>query len=256
MKSVAISSVLCASLKEYLHALRESGVDGIPVSMTGKMSGVTKSGLPLMPETQDHENSVVVHNPESLEIIRKSLGECQRCRLGKCRKHLVFGVGNPHARVVFIGDGPGADGDRIGQPLAGEAGQVLNRLITAMELKREDVYICNVVKCRPPENRNPESDEIEACAPFLLRQIQSIHPEVIVGLGNFACQTLLGAKEPISKLRGKLRDFQGFPFMPTHHPSSLIRNKVDSGPFWEVWDDMVQVLQLLNLPVPKKNRKK
>ena len=168
----------------------------------------------------------------------------------------MFGLGNPHARVVFIGDWPGTDEDLIGEPFAGEAGQVLNRIITAMELKLEDVYICNVVKCRPPGNRDPESDEIEACAPFLLRQIQSIHPEVVVALGKFASQTLLGVKEPISKLRGTFRDFHGIPLIPTHHPSYLLRNKGDAGPFWEVWDDMVNVLQLLKLPVPEKNRKK
>jgi DNA polymerase len=133
---------------------------------------------------------------------------------------------------------------------------VLNRIITAMGLKREDVYICNVVKCRPPGNRDPQQDEIETCSPFLLRQIQSVKPEAIVALGKFATQTLLGVKDPISRLRGKFRDYHGIPLMPTYHPSYLLRNKGDSGPFWEVWDDMVQVLQLLNLPVPEKSRKK
>ena len=133
---------------------------------------------------------------------------------------------------------------------------MLNRIITAMGLQREEVYICNVVKCRPPQNRNPEKDEIASCSPFLLRQLNSIRPEVIVALGTFAAQTVLGSKEAISKLRGKFHDFHGTPLMPTYHPSYLLRSGGNSDSFWTVWDDMIQVLRLLKLPVPEKSRKK
>jgi len=159
---------------------------------------------------------------------------------------------------VFVGEGPGADEDERGEPFVGAAGQVLNRLITNMGLEREEVYICNVVKCRPPGNRDPEPDEVTACSPFLLRQLKSINPEVIVALGKPAAQTLLGTKEAISRLRGKFRDFHGTPLMPTYHPSFLLRKQREGSndAFWEVWEDMTQVLQLLKLPVPEKSRNK
>jgi DNA polymerase len=200
---------------------------------------------------------VAVDGHESLEKIRKSLGDCQRCKLGKTRKNLVFGVGNPRARLVFVGEGPGADEDSKGEPFVGAAGQVLNRLITNMGLKREDVYICNVVKCRPPGNRDPEPDEVATCSPFLLRQLQSIQPDVIVALGKPAAHTLLGTKDAISRLRGKFCDFHGIPLMPTYHPSYLLRKQGEgsTAAFWDVWDDMTQVLRMLKLPVPDKSRK-
>jgi len=250
-------TIAAASLREYVAALQETGLDGIPVPMAGPTPAGAKLTVKAAPGAVEPGTATGdAKRLESLEGIRKELGECQRCKLGKTRKNLVFGVGNPKARLVFVGEGPGADEDLKGEPFVGEAGQVLNRIITAMGLKREDVYICNVVKCRPPGNRDPEQDEIAACSAFLLRQLQSIKPEVVVALGKFASQTLLGTKEPISRLRGKFRDFHGIPLMPTFHPSYLLRNKADSGPFWEVWDDMVQVLRLLKLPVPEKSRKK
>jgi len=252
------SPLLAASIRHYLHSLQESGLDGIPADMAGEApvpQPVPKASPPV-PETI--QQPAEFQQSESLEKIRKDLGECQRCKLSKMRKNLVFGVGNPTARLVFVGEGPGADEDLKGEPFVGEAGQVLNRIITAMGLKRDDVYICNVVKCRPPGNRDPESDEIAACSPFLLRQIQSVKPEAIVALGKFASQTLLGTKEPISKLRGKFRDFHGIPLMPTFHPSFLLRKQGEGSmdAFWDVWDDMTQVLRLLNLPVPEKSRKR
>ncbi len=248
-----------ASLREYLQGLQESGLDGIPVALSGSTADAqvaSAAGVRIAPPTAEPLDELQHH--ESLDKIRKDLGECQRCKLGKTRKNLVFGVGNPKARLVFVGEGPGADEDRQGEPFVGEAGKVLNRIITAMGLKREDVYICNVVKCRPPGNRDPEQEEIEACSSFMLRQVRSINPEVIVALGKFASQTLLGTKEPISRLRGKFRDFHGTPLMPTYHPSFLLRKQGEGsmGAFWEVWDDMVQVLRLLKLPVPEKSRKK
>lgn len=253
----SFKAVVLSSLQEYLQALQESGLDGLPevvASSAVPPAAPQPAAVPsAMPEVGDTPHD---QKHESLERIRKSLGECQRCKLGKGRQNLVFGVGNPQARLVFVGEGPGADEDRQGEPFVGEAGQVLNRIITAMGLKREDVYICNVVKCRPPNNRDPEAAEIAACAPFLRRQLQSVHPEVIVALGRFAAQTLLGTKEPISRLRGKFRDYYGVPAMPTYHPSYLLHNRADSGPFWEVWEDMTQVLRLLKLPVPEKTRKR
>jgi len=253
-------AVLRASLAAYLEELRESGVEGLPVDPSyDALQGVTQEASPikiqrdpaLAPSSADETS-----RHETLEQIRKALGDCKRCKLGATRKNLVFGVGNPKARLVFVGEGPGADEDEKGEPFVGDAGRMLNRIITAMGIKREDVYICNVVKCRPPGNRNPEPDEIGACAPFLLRQITSVKPEVIVSLGKFASQTLLETKEPISKLRGRFRDFHGIPLMPTYHPSYLLRTGGNSESFWDVWEDMTQVLQLLRLPVPDKSRKK
>ena len=253
-------AIIRASLSAYLEELRESGIEGFPAGASydapqpvtpAKVSMGITSGPPLAgPSTE----GAVLH--ETLESIRKNLGDCKRCKLCSTRKNLVFGVGNPQARLVFVGEGPGADEDEKGEPFVGDAGRMLNRIITAMGIKREDVYICNVVKCRPPGNRNPEADEIGACAPFLLRQIESVKPEAIVALGKFASQTLLETKEPISKLRGRFRDFHGIPLMPTYHPSYLLRTGGNSDSFWDVWEDMIQVLQLLKLPVPEKSRKK
>jgi uracil-DNA glycosylase len=252
-------AILRASLNAYLEELRESGVDGLPCDAPGGVpqpavhttatEKVKRHQAPPTPtaDTPGHH--------ESLEQIRRSLGECQRCKLGSSRKNLVFGVGNPKARLVFVGEGPGADEDQKGEPFVGDAGRMLNRIITAMGITRAEVYICNVVKCRPPGNRNPEPDEIETCSPFLLRQLKSIKPEAIVALGKFAAQTLLETREPISKLRGRFHDFHGTPLMPTYHPSYLLRSGGNSDSFWDVWQDMTQVLQLLKLPVPEKSRK-
>lgn len=256
----SVQSQLAASLTAYLQDLQESGLDGIPAELmtaTGTYTALqrTPSAEQGMESTVNAElNAPEKH--ETLEQIRKNLGPCQRCKLGATRKNLVFGVGNPKARLVFVGEGPGADEDAQGEPFVGDAGKMLNRIIAAMELKREDVYICNVVKCRPPQNRQPESDEVATCSPFLLRQLQSVRPEAIVALGSSAAQALLQTKVPISKLRGKFHDFHGMPLMPTYHPSYLLRTGGNSDSFWSVWDDMIQVLQLLKLPVPDKSRKK
>jgi len=155
---------------------------------------------------------------------------------------------------VFVGEAPGADEDRQGEPFVGEAGQVLTRLIEAMGLVRDQVYICNVLKCRPPANRNPHKDEIGACSPFLIQQLRLIKPEVIVALGTFAAQTLLGSKEPISRLRGQLHSCHGIPLMPTFHPSFLLHNKENKQHYWDVWSDMELVLRALKLPVPQKRQ--
>ena len=238
---------LLSSLRVYLEELRESGVDGLPYATPA-------ADAARAPKT-DEVAVAAGGMRETLDDIRAELGDCVRCQLGKTRTNLVFGVGNPKARLVFVGEAPGRDEDRQGEPFVGEAGQILNRIITRMGLKRDDVYICNVLKCRPPENRNPEPPEIEQCGPFMLRQVKAIAPEVVVALGTFAAQTLLGTKAPISKLRGHFHDYHGIPLMPTFHPSFLLHSKNDKGKFWEVWDDMVQVLQKLNMPVPDVTRK-
>ena len=184
------------------------------------------------------------NGPESLEEIRRHLGDCQRCRLAGGRTHIVFGQGNPHARLVFVGEGPGADEDRQGLAFVGPAGQLLTKIITAMHLTREEVYICNVIKCRPPGNRDPEPDEIQACRPFLERQLTAIAPQVICTLGAFAAQTLLDTTDPNSRLRGRFYDFKGFKLMPTYHPAYLLRNPDQKR---VVWEDVQKIMTLLNL---------
>jgi len=191
-----------------------------------------------------------VRETGSLDDLRAAIGDCQRCKLAPGRTNLVFGVGNPEARLVFVGEGPGRDEDLRGEPFVGRAGQLLTEIITkGMGIRREDVYICNVVKCRPPENRNPEPDEVEACEPFLRRQLELIGPEVIVALGKFAVQTLLRSKTPITKLRGQWFDYHGIKLLPTFHPAYLLRNPGDKR---LVWHDIQQVMQVLGLPLPAK----
>jgi DNA polymerase len=186
----------------------------------------------------------------TLEDLRADIGDCQRCKLAPGRTHLVFGVGNPKARVVFVGEGPGADEDRVGEPFVGRAGQLLTEIITkGMRLRREDVYICNVIKCRPPGNRNPEPDEVASCEPFLVRQLAIIGPEAIVALGKFAAQTLLRSKTPITQLRGRWFDYHGTMLMPTFHPAYLLRNPGDKR---LVWEDIQKVMRVLGLPIAGK----
>jgi len=184
-----------------------------------------------------------VRRATTLEDLRAELGDCQRCKLCTGRTHIVFGVGNPKATLMFVGEGPGRDEDLQAEPFVGRAGQLLTEIITkGMKMRREDVYIANVIKCRPPQNRNPEPDEIAACQPFLLRQIEIIQPKVMVALGTFAAQTLLGMKTPISRLRGHWYDFQGIKLMPTLHPAYLLRNPNDKR---LVWEDIKMVLREL-----------
>lgn len=261
MGTHSVKSHLLASLGAYLQELQESGIDGLSLEPAAAAILEPSPAQPVSAQLEPQQDvrqpdSAPAEKQETLEQIRKNLGDCQRCKLGATRNKLVFGAGNPKARLVFVGEGPGADEDQQGEPFVGDAGKMLNRIISAMGLQREEVYICNVVKCRPPQNRNPEKDEIAACSPFLLRQLHSIKPEVIVALGTFAAQTVLGSKEPISRLRGKFHDFHGVPLMPTYHPSYLLRSGGNSDSFWTVWDDMTQVLRLLKLPVPEKSRKK
>jgi DNA polymerase len=162
--------------------------------------------------------------PETLEQIRKDLGDCKRCKLAPTRKTIVFGDGNPNAELVFIGEGPGADEDEQGLPFVGRAGKLLNKMMQMVGLKREDVYICNIVKCRPPGNRTPEKDEVDVCSPFLYRQIAAIHPRLICCLGAPAVRTVLGLKEGITKIRGQFYDFGSIKALPTVHPAYVLRN--------------------------------
>ena len=180
---------------------------------------------------------------KSLEELRAAIGDCQRCKLCSGRTNLVFGVGNPNAKLMFVGEGPGRDEDLQGEPFVGRAGQLLTDIITkGMGLKRDDVYIANVVKCRPPENRNPEPDEVAACEPFLRKQIDLIRPKIIVGLGKFAVQTLLQSKVPITKVRGNWHSYHGIKLMPTFHPAYLLRNPADKK---LVWEDIKKVIKEL-----------
>jgi DNA polymerase len=180
----------------------------------------------------------------SLEQVRAELGDCKRCELCQKRKNIVFGVGNPKAELVFVGEGPGENEDLQGEPFVGAAGQLLTKMIEAMGLSREQVYICNVVKCRPPNNRNPEPDEIAACEPFLLGQLGAIQPKVIVTLGKFAAQTLLRDQTPITRMRGNWRTFNGIKLMPTFHPSYLLRDPSEKR---KAWADLQLVMKELGL---------
>lgn len=179
---------------------------------------------------------------DSLLALREDIGDCKRCKLSKQRKNIVFGEGNPEASLMFIGEAPGSEEDLQGRPFVGEAGQLLTRLINKMGFKREEVYIANIVKCRPPLNRDPEEDEIESCFPFLKRQIEIISPEVIVSLGRISARTLLKTKIPITRLRGRFYEYEGIPLMPTFHPAYLLRNPKDK---WLVWSDMQKVIEKL-----------
>jgi uracil-DNA glycosylase len=187
--------------------------------------------------------------PDSLDALRAYMGDCRRCKLHKGRTHQVFGEGSPRARLVFVGEGPGRDEDLEGRPFVGEAGKLLTRIIEdGMGLARKDVYICNIVKCRPPKNRDPEKDEIESCIPFLRQQIKIIRPEVICALGRVAGQAMLGGDFTISLERGKWLSYLGIPLMATYHPAYLLRNPSAKR---QVWDDVQKIMGHLGLEVRK-----
>jgi len=177
---------------------------------------------------------------ETLADIRTDLGDCQRCRLARGRNKIVFGDGNPKAKLVFVGEGPGFEEDQQGKPFVGAAGQLLTRIIEAINLTRSQVYICNIVKCRPPGNRNPEPDEINTCIPFLERQIAAIQPDFICALGTVAAQTLLRTTTPISRLRGRFHEYRGIRVLPTYHPAYLLRNPEKKR---DVWEDMKMLMK-------------
>lgn len=189
-----------------------------------------------------YDEGQVLHGGVGINALRAEIGDCQRCKLGQHRRHIVLGSGNPEASLMFVGEAPGADEDEQGEPFVGAAGQLLTKMIKAMGFERSQVYICNVIKCRPPRNRNPEPDEIAACEPFLRKQIAIVQPRIIVALGKFAAHYLCGETTPITRLRGNLRTYNEIPVMPTYHPAFLLRDESRKG---EAWADLKQVMAML-----------
>jgi len=218
-----------------------------PVAASAALHKLEPLPVPSGPSLFEAPNKI---ENDTLPLIRENLGECTRCKLHKTRKNIVFGDGNPKAQLVFVGEGPGADEDAQGLPFVGRAGKLLTQMIEAMGLQRKDVYICNVVKCRPPENRQPEKDEVTECSPFLLRQIDTIAPKVIVCLGSTAAQTVLQTNRGISHFRGEWLEFRGRKLMATYHPAYLLRNPAAKG---EVWKDLQKVMAELGLAVKRKS---
>jgi DNA polymerase len=190
---------------------------------------------------------VIGDKPSALKLIREDIGDCTRCRLHKGRTNLVFGVGNVNADLMFVGEGPGADEDAKGEPFVGRAGQLLNNMISAMGIKREDVYIANVVKCRPPSNRTPEKDECDTCSPFLMRQIDIVQPKVIVALGAVAAKNLLAVNDSMANLRGRWYDFRDSKLLVTYHPAYLLRDPRQKK---EAWKDLQMVMKFLGMNPP------
>jgi len=204
------------SLKDYLLYQKEQGVEGLPAKPC-------KSSL---------------NKAQLIEEIRRELGNCKRCKLYRHRRNIVFGSGNPEARLLFVGEGPGEDEDIQGKPFVGRAGQLLTKIINSINLTREEVYITNIIKCRPPGNRNPEFDEINACQPFLVEQLDAIQPRIICALGTFAAQTLLKTDEKISSLRGRFIPYHNSKLIATFHPAFLLRNPQRKR---DVWEDMKMI---------------
>jgi DNA polymerase len=221
-----------------------------------EMARASKASVALSEPEEDlfaakKPESLIADPAQALRVIREDLGDCTRCRLHKQgRKQIVFGVGNPKADLMFIGEAPGADEDQQGEPFVGRAGQLLNNMIKAMGLRREDVYIANIIKCRPPGNRTPERDECETCSPFLMRQIAVIRPKAIVALGAVAAKTLLAINAPMSEFRGRWYDFRGTKLAVTYHPAFLLRDPRQKK---ETWKDLQMVMTELGLPIPAKN---
>jgi uracil-DNA glycosylase family 4 len=236
---------MMTSLRRYVEWRRRAGIRFLAKSET-QASGVEEvPGRMLLGEMEGNlfGDSAEAYRAKTLEELRSAIGDCRRCKLWPGRTHLVFGVGNPRATVMFVGEGPGRDEDLQGEPFVGRAGQLLTDIITrGMGFRREDVYIANVIKCRPPENRNPEPDEVESCEPFLKKQIDLIRPKIIVALGKFAVQALLKSKVSITRLRGVWHDYHGIKLMPTFHPAYLLRNPGDKK---LVWEDIKKVIQEL-----------
>ena len=226
-----------------LQGLREEGVWALRRRLDAEPSPV-EDMLPEATETpvSTPPSGAGLRAAEPLEEIGVEASNCTACQLSEQRTNVVFGVGNPRARVMFIGEGPGRDEDLQGEPFVGRAGQVLDRIIVAMGLEREQVYIANAVKCRPPRNRNPQPDELAACRHFLLRQVAAIDPEVIVLLGRVAMQAVLEIEAPLGRMRGRFHDWNGVPVMCTYHPAYLLRNPADKR---KVWEDIQQVMELL-----------
>jgi len=232
-------------LAEHLRFAAELGVAGVSRDRTWR-TRTAPVDRPQVHEPRADQTGIVplFRSPaEALVDVRNEIGDCTRCRLhSQGRTQIVFGVGNPQADLMFVGEAPGADEDVQGIPFVGRAGQLLTKIIEAIGLTRDDVYIANVIKCRPPGNRNPEQDEVNTCEPFLYRQIDIIKPKVIVALGTFAAKALLQSTDPISRLRGRMYDYRGAKLIPTFHPAYLLRNPSYKR---EVWEDMKVARKLL-----------
>ena len=240
--------IIAASLRQHVQRGEKAGIRFLSRAESGgdKLEDMAELAPGEGIEGNLFSDYASAYRSKTLEELRAAIGDCHRCKLWSGRTHLVFGVGNPKAQVMFVGEGPGRDEDIQGEPFVGRAGRLLTDIITkGMGLRREDVYIANVIKCRPPDNRNPESDEIESCEPFLVKQIELIRPRVIVALGKFAVQTLLKSKVPIMRLRGSWHVYRGTKLMPTLHPAYLLRNPGDKK---LVWEDIKKVLQELRSP--------
>ena len=237
---------LVAAFRTHLEARGRSGALGVPLAPSPRSTPVAvapavamTSGVPVPAATAATSAPPAA---ATLQAVREELGDCTRCKLSGGRKNIVFGVGNPDADLVFVGEAPGADEDARGEPFVGAAGQLLDKMIGAMGYRREDVYICNVIKCRPPQNRNPEPDEVAACEPFLKKQLAALRPHMLVALGKFAAQSLCGEQTPITRLRGNVRRYEGLQVMPTYHPAYLLRTPEAKR---EVWSDLQAVLAIL-----------
>jgi DNA polymerase len=225
---------------EHLRFYQELGVAGIHKDPRWRARDASREPGQAAP--------VILTRPEreALALIREDIGDCTRCKLHALgRQQIVYGVGNPNADLMFVGEAPGADEDIQGIPFVGRAGQLLTKIIEAIGLARDDVYIANVIKCRPPNNRNPDPDEVDACEGFLFRQIDSIQPKVIVALGTFAAKALLKTQDPISRLRGRIYEYRGAKLIPTFHPAFLLRSPERKR---DVWEDMKKVRSLLQEP--------
>ena len=234
-----------SQLAEHLRFYEELGVTGISRDSKWRTRATSdvQSATEVARNTSHVANSTSQVAPGTLHVIREDIGDCTRCKLhAQGRTQIVFGVGNPNADLMFVGEAPGADEDIQGIPFVGRAGQLLTKIIEAIGLTRDQVYIANVIKCRPPGNRNPDPDEVETCEPFLFRQIDAIQPRVIVALGSFAAKALLKTQDPISRLRGRVYDFRGAKLIPTFHPAFLLRSPDRKR---DVWDDMKKVRALL-----------
>jgi uracil-DNA glycosylase len=237
---------MVSTVRRHLQWKARAGISVLPKGRPAETASIAAASLNLRGGSEDSlfSDYAAAYEAKSLEELRAAIGDCRRCKLCSGRTHLVFGVGNPNAQVMFVGEGPGRDEDLQGEPFVGRAGQLLTDIITkGMGLRRQDVYIANVVKCRPPENRNPEPDEVASCEPFLKKQVDLVRPKVIVALGKFAVQCLLQSKQPISRLRGIWHDYRGVKLMPTFHPAYLLRNPGDKRLVWEDIQKVIQELQ-------------
>jgi DNA polymerase len=243
---------IAGALRTNLASRQRSGLQGVSRAPSAKKALPVVAPPPAaVPATSaDEVDAGRPTGAAGLAVVRDDLGDCKRCKLAPLRTNLVFGVGNPNAHLVFVGEAPGADEDAQGEPFVGKAGQLLTKMIEAMGYRREDVYICNILKCRPPGNRNPEPDEIEKCEPFLKAQLATIRPRVIVALGKFAAQCLLRDDTPISRLRGTFRSYEGIQLMPTFHPAYLLRDPTKKKEAWEDLKAVNAALQRLGFQPP------